>query len=187
MPPFGCSGFQHKLIGVVEMNGYHQAVPHRIGRQYEILYRQVDIGHITRHAQITLCIVSARSAHSIHKYLVPFVQYSILFTTIGTVVSPTPSAVVDFVHRLEYQEVSFIPEAFGYLCPHCFQLDFNGFIYRIIGCSVLDIQPILAIRPVMVNIDNRIQACIFGIAYHFRHPVQVIRLNRIIGSFSNMP
>ena len=46
-------------------------------------------------------------------------KYGILFATIGTVVSPAPSTIVDFVEWLKDQEVAFIFELLCNLLPHC--------------------------------------------------------------------
>ena len=91
-----------------------------------------------------------------------------------------------FVHRLKCQEVPFIFKAFCNLRPYSFQLGLDGSILAFTLGSLFYIQPITAVRPIVMNIDNGIQACVLRIAHYLGNTIQPCFLDLIAGSGSYM-
>ena len=119
MPPLRTGVVQSELHRVIEVDGKHQAVVGLILRKHEALHRNVNIGHVGRNAEITVRIVPARGTHRIHERLVPLVHHGILPAAVLAVVPPSPTAVVNLVHRLEREEIPLVPEPDSNLRPYC--------------------------------------------------------------------
>ena len=93
---------------------------------------------------------------------------------------------MNFIHRLECQEVALILKTFGYLCPYSFQFCFNCGIFSFILSSIFNAKPVFTISSIMMNIDNSIQSGIFCISYYLGNTIHPGFLYFITGGVSNM-
>ena len=187
MPPLRELGIQGIFIRVIEMHRHHQSAFRPVFGQCQVLQGQIRIGAIAGDAQETVVILPTHGTNGIHKHLIPLVEDGILLALVIQVVSPSPSAIVDFVHRFEYQELPFVLELLGYLCPHGLELCLDAIVRLLAGRSPLDAQPILAIRPVVVKVDDDVQLGILGISHHVHHPIQPCLVDAIIRCFAHLP
>ena len=68
-------------------------------------------------------------SHYIDKLLGPLVHDAILRAAVGHVVSPAPASVMEFIERLEDEEVALVREFLGNLLPHGLEFCGNRLIF----------------------------------------------------------
>ena len=93
---------------------------------------------------------------------------------------------MNLIEGLEDQKIALVLELVGNLSPHGTDLLQQLLLNIRIDSSCLDIKPVLAVRSVMVHIDDCIQTSFLGISDNFSHSVQPCLLNLVIRSFSDM-
>ena len=148
--------------------------------------RQLWIGAIARHAQVARGIPATRGPHGIHEHLVPLIEYGILAAAVLAVLAPAPAAVVNLVHRLQHQKFAFVLEVGSNLRPHRPELCLDNGVGRIASSCRLDVQPMLAVGPVVVDVDQDLQSGLLGIIHHLSHTGQPCLVQDIVGRGTDM-
>src|SRR5690554_4835990 len=170
-------------VRVVIVYRNQQAVGGRVAGKNQVIDGQLGTGNVAGYAQIALAVVAAGSTYGIHKHLVPSVERGVLLAVVVEVGPVAPSDVVDLVHAFENKEVSFVLKFPGNLGPHGRQLFFYRLIYLRVGGGVFNVEPIFAVGPVVVNVDDGIQACMLGIVHQFGYTVEPVAVDGIIGGW----
>ena len=97
--PLGVFVLERIFIRLVAVDRHHDASGRIVGQ--DKVLGQIDIGTVGWYAEPTSGIIATCGAHSIDKHLLPVIEDGILLAAVGAVGTPTPSAVVNLIHRLE--------------------------------------------------------------------------------------
>ena len=87
-----------------------------------MFYSKIRACAIAADTQVAGCIVAAGGTDGIYKNLLPFVEYGILFASVGGIGARAPSSVMNFIEAFKNEELAFVLETLGYLCPYGFEL-----------------------------------------------------------------
>ena len=91
---------------------------------------------------------------------------------------------MDFVAAFEHKKVSLVLEAHGYLGPYCAKLRNNLLLTGGIAGRFLDVEPVFAVRSVVVDVYDGVEPGIFRVADNLGNPFQPGLIKLIIRSFS---
>ena len=95
---------------------------------------------------------------------------------------------MNFIEAFKNEELAFVLETLGYLCPHGFELLFDSGIYVFVLCCFYDIKPAVLIKTVfvdmavsvMMDVDNGFQPGFFSIFHYFGYTVHPVRVDMIV-------
>ncbi len=154
--------------------------------QFEMLHKFPASG-ISGDSEIACGIFASGGAHGVHKQLVPFVEESVLVTVVCGVRAPAPVSVMDFVEAFENQKITGVDKPFCNLCPYFADFVFNFKVFGYVCGCAFEIEPeAVAARAVMMDVDDYVKPCIFGIAYNFGHSFETI-IDFVVRCCSDMP
>ena len=153
-----------------------------------MFYSKIRACAIAADTQVAGCIVAAGGTDGIYKNLLPFVEYGILFASVGGIGARAPSSVMDFIEAFKNEELAFVLETLGYLCPHGFELLFDSGIHVLVLCCSYDVKPAMLVKTVfvdvavsvMMDVDNGFQSGFFSIFHYFCHAVHPVRVDVIV-------
>ena len=159
------------------MDGDHDALG-GIGGDDQVVEGEGGIGAVALHGNPTVGgVLAASGTYGIHAYLRPRVEALGLSATVGGVGAPAPATIVDLVHGLEDEEVSFVGKLSGYLSPHLTETLLDGFVLGV--RSGVYLEPIAAVGTIVVYVDNGVEPSLLGIAHHFGHALELVGVDGV--------